>query len=270
MKSLRTLPKGALQRHCCKLRSRVNRLKFPSWDAPLGRIAWNISRHCSTMATSGTVPEHPPHRLVVGGKSYLGIREGYPKAALVHSDPPIFQIENFLSDEECDALMATGLKNLKPSVVVDKSGKISMQSRTSSSCYLSKVDMKWLHERVLSLTGCPVGNQEAVQVAKYEEGQLYMAHYDAFDTTTETGRECMKTGGQRIGTVLIYLNDVKEGGATYFPKLDKRFHPKRGRAVVFFPCGLDGVLDPQALHTAEKAVDQKWVSQIWLRERFFG
>jgi prolyl 4-hydroxylase len=76
-------------------------------------------------------------------------------------------------------------------------------------------------------------------------------------------------GGQRVATVLIYLNDVSEGGGTYFPKLDVRFTPKAGRALVFFPCSLDGALDPLALHTAEKAVDEKWVCQVWVRQGEF-
>jgi prolyl 4-hydroxylase len=69
--------------------------------------------------------------------------------------------------------------------------------------------------------------------------------------------------------VLTYLCDVSAGGGTYFPKLDKRFMPRRGMAVIFFPCTVDGRLDPLALHTAEKAVDEKWVCQTWVRQYDF-
>lgn len=105
------------------------------------------------------------------------------------------------------------------------------------------------------------------QVARYQPDQFYLPHFDGFDMTTGPGRECVHTGGQRVATVLIYLNDVQSGGATYFPKLDLRFQPRRGSAVVFFPCSLDGRLDPQALHTAERAVAEKWVCQVWVRQR---
>jgi len=88
--------------------------------------------------------------------------------------------------------------------------------------------------------------------------------------TTGPGRECALTGGQRVGTVLIYLNDVSDGGATFFPRLDKRFYPKAGSAVVFFPATVDGKLDPMALHAAEKVGEgEKWVSQVWLRQEEF-
>lgn len=77
------------------------------------------------------------------------------------------------------------------------------------------------------------------------------------------------TGGQRVATVLIYLNTVSEGGGTFFPKLNVRFLPQEGTALVFFPCSIDGSLDPLALHTAENAVDDKWVCQVWVRQNEF-
>lgn len=82
--------------------------------------------------------------------------------------------------------------------------------------------------------------------------------------------QCCATGGQRVATVLVYLNGVSTGGGTYFPKLDARYTPVAGRALVFFPCTVDGKLDPLALHTAEKAVDEKWVCQVWVRQGTFA
>jgi len=96
-----------------------------------------------------------------------------------------------------------------------------------------------------------------------------------------------------VGTVLIYLNSVARGGATAFPELGLSIAPEEGLAVVFFPCTAggvlgggrcprrawlsnlypsspspspDGLLDRKALHAATEALDEKWVSQVWLRE----
>lgn len=49
-------------------------------------------------------------------------------------------------------------------------------------------------------------------------------------------------------TVLVYLNDVAQGGATSFPNLNLQIQPKQGMALVFFPATLDGLLDRRALH----------------------
>ena len=88
---------------------------------------------------------------------------------------------------------------------------------------------------------------------------------------TKDGRRFAENGGQRIVTVLIYLNDVAEGGCTSFPTLKLKIKPKKGMALVFFPSTVDGTLDEAALHAAEPAIDQKYVCQIWIRQnRFFG
>ena len=135
----------------------------------------------------------------------------------------------------------------------------------------------------------------APQVARYLPGQFYLPHFDAFDVTTGPGRECVATGGQRVATVLIYLNTLPPGvgGETRFPRLGGgddaaassspsssaaasrggvAFRPEQGSALVFFPCTLDAQLDPLALHAAEPitaANEIKCVAQIWIRQGVF-
>lgn len=198
--------------------------------------------------------------------SFLGIVPTFPGAHLVHADPPVYQVDGFLSDAECTRLIAAAAPRLRPSTVVHAAGTIAMAARTSATCFCDKRDMAWLHDRVAALTGSPVAHHEAAQVARYMPGQQYTAHQDAFDATTAGGRACMAKGGQRVATVLMYLNDVAAGGATAFPKLGMRFQPRRGHAIVFFPATTAGELDERALHAAEPAKDVKWVSQVWVRQ----
>lgn len=99
----------------------------------------------------------------------------------------------------------------------------------------------------------------------------YLQHYDAFNLDQEDGRRFAANGGQRTVTVLVYLNDVAQGGATAFPNLNLQVQPRQGMALVFFPATVDGALDRQALHAALPAVDTKYVSQIWIRQQsYFG
>jgi hypothetical protein len=89
--------------------------------------------------------------------------------------------------------------------------------------------------------------------------------------TEEDGRRFAMNGGQRTITVLIYLNDVQQGGATHFPRLNMSIQPRQGMALVFFPATIHGVLDNLALHAALPAVDTKFISQIWIRQSsYFG
>ena len=101
---------------------------------------------------------------------------------------------------------------------------------------------------------------------RYNAGEKYGGHYDGASPHEPSAWEFMSQGGQRLLTVLIYLNDVASGGATSFPLVPFEVRPRRGRAVIFCPGVLDGRLDPKLYHEARPAVDTKWVSQVWVRQ----
>ena len=143
----------------------------------------------------------------------------FPNKKLIHKDPPVYYIENFLSHNECQYIINISEKSVKKSRVVDKVSGIGIEhpSRTSESCYHG-YDIKWLISRVARLLSVPKENQEPTQVARYTSGQFYLSHQDAIDTPDHRG--------QRIATVLMYLNNVASGGATFFNNLNLRVQPK--------------------------------------------
>lgn len=140
--------------------------------------------------------------------------------------------------------------------------------RTSSTCFLAREDVPSIIERVCAITQKPEHEIEIVQVGRYVQGQQYRQHFDAFDTSTADGVRFAENGGQRVCTCLIYLNTVSEGGGTHFPVLNLTINPEQGKLVVFFPADLNGTLDEMALHAALPAVDEKWVCQVWIRQRY--
>ena len=60
-----------------------------------------------------------------------------------------------------------------------------------------------------------------MQVLRYEVGQKYEAHMDAF---SDAFNQDDKKGGQRVATVLMYLSDVESGGETVFPETSEKPH----------------------------------------------
>ena len=100
----------------------------------------------------------------------------------------------------------------------------------------------------------------------YTKSGFYNSHHDAIDIHSKLGQSFIQERGQRIITVLIYLNDVQKGGRTYFNKLDLRIKPVKGMALIFFPAYLDREIDELTLHTAEEVIDEKWVTQLWVRD----
>lgn len=72
--------------------------------------------------------------------------------------------------------------------------------------------------------------------------------YDRFDDHVDVQDYA---SAKRFLTFFFYLNTVKEGGATEFPRLDIRVKPKEGRCLVFPPlwmyphCGMIPVSHPK-------------------------
>ena len=198
------------------------------------------------------------------------VNKDYPNLFQINIDPPMYAIKDFLSEEECDLLIEKMKPLLKKSEVLTADAKKPTKERTSETAYFSKKDGEFISDKVTKLFGIPEDHQEHVQVARYLPGQFYKAHYDSFDEETEPGKESIGRAGQRIATVLVYLNQPTQGGATNFPHAGIRVKPKKGVALVFFPCTINGEMDPLTLHSAEDAVDEKWVSQIWCRQYSFN
>eukprot|EP00566_Odontella_aurita_P001476 CAMPEP_0113540950 /NCGR_PEP_ID=MMETSP0015_2-20120614/8759_1 /TAXON_ID=2838 /ORGANISM="Odontella" /LENGTH=372 /DNA_ID=CAMNT_0000440799 /DNA_START=341 /DNA_END=1459 /DNA_ORIENTATION=- /assembly_acc=CAM_ASM_000160 len=207
-------------------------------------------------------------RLRQGGPApvFNGVNPDYPGLRVLSSDPPVFAVDDFLSPAECDFLIHAASDALQTAPVVGRGGGEVSQARTSSTCFLAREDLPEYVAKVSALTGKPPGHCELPQVGRYLQSQHYQQHYDAFDLGTDDGRRVASKGGQRTVTVLVYLNDVENGGETAFPELKLAVKPKRGKAVVFFPATVDGYLDQRVLHAATPAVDVKYVSQVWIRQ----
>jgi prolyl 4-hydroxylase len=198
------------------------------------------------------------------------VNPSYPNLYKGLDNPPLYGIKEFLTFEECQQLIDLAKDNMTKSIVVDDKNVIS-DARTSHTFFLGRKNEMYnlLSERVSKLLNIPIEQQELPQITLYKYGQFYREHYDHFNITTESGRNSLKNGGQRIATVLIYLNQPTEGGGTHFKKLRFKVKPRTGSTLLFFPTTLDGRYDPLTLHEAEEAKDDKWVCQIWIRQREF-
>ncbi|CAI5478026.1 unnamed protein product [Closterium sp. Yama58-4] len=133
--------------------------------------------------------------------------------------PRAFLYKRFLSDAECDHIIARATPRLERSGVVNNDDGSSFVSdiRTSSGAFLTKGEdavMKAVEQRISEWTFLPLQNQEALQVLRYTKGQKYEPHVDYFHDPVNTQR-----GGHRYATVLMYLNNVTLGGETVFPKV---------------------------------------------------
>ena len=110
------------------------------------------------------------------------------------------------------------------------------------------------------MTGRRIQTFEEPQVVRYEFGQQFSWHYDAIPKTLQD------SSGNRLVTLLVYLNDVSVGGATTFKDLGIQVKPVKGKALLFFPCFADGTPDDRTMHAGQVAGETKWITQMWLHE----
>lgn len=182
--------------------------------------------------------------------------------------PFILHLDNVISPEECAELIDLSKDRLQPSRVVDSNTgeERTATGRTSKGMYFSINENELitkLEKRFSELTQFPVENGEGLQVLNYQVGEEYKAHFDYFPPH----RIQDDKGGQRVGTLLIYLNDVEAGGETVFPKVGAAIVPKKGSAVYFHYTNRFGQVDRMSVHSSiPVAKGEKWVATKWIRQ----
>lgn len=234
--------------------------------------AWNASMVSQAQA-------HEPYRY---GTSRLppgnAIRlvDRTVRIAMRMQQPDVALIENFLTPDECDAMIALGRSRLKGATVVDPgTGEFVINSaRRSESAMFQRGEtpvIQAIERRIAALVNWPVDNGEGLQVLHYTPGGEYRPHFDYFPADKAGGAAQLRVGGQRIATLIMYLNDVAEGGATIFPELGLDIAPRKGSAVWFSYCNEAGQLDAKTLHGGAPVIaGEKWIATKWLREKQYG
>jgi len=93
-------------------------------------------------------------------------------------------------------------------------------------------------------------------------------HHDYLDPNASGFAEQLRRFGQRIATVLVYLNDNYTGGQTVFPKIGLRYRGKTGDALFFTNVDRTGRADPLTMHAGTPPTSgEKWVISQWVRDR---
>jgi prolyl 4-hydroxylase len=180
---------------------------------------------------------------------------------------------NLLSAEECDAIIESAKPRLARSLTVQTAtgGEELNPDRTSNGMFFNRgqtPEVTALEERIARLVGWPVENGEGLQVLHYRPGAEYKPHYDYFDPDEPGTPTILKRGGQRVATLVMYLNEPTRGGGTTFPDVGLEVAPVRGHAV-FFSYDRPHP-STRTLHGGAPVLEgEKWVATKWLREGEF-
>ena len=183
-------------------------------------------------------------------------------AEVLNEEPLIVKFHNVLSDEECQTLIECAASRLKRSKLANKEFS---QIRTSSGMFFDDNEnplITTIEKRVSRLMNLPIEHAEGFQVLHYEPGQEFKAHFDYFSEHHPSSKN------NRISTLVMYLNEVEQGGETTFPNLGLTVTPTKGSAVYFEYFYNDQRLNELTLHSSAPVIrGEKWVATQWMRKQ---
>lgn len=205
--------------------------------------------------------------------SAIWAHDKWVKVLLRLKHPTVAVFGEFLSPQECEQLRADAAARLARSQTVEhaQGGSEVNAARTSQGMFFQRGETdlcQTIEARIAALVNWPVENGEGIQVLRYSPGAEYKPHYDYFDPSQPGTVNIVKRGGQRVGTVVMYLNTPEQGGATVFPDVGLDVHAVEGNAVFFaYPTPTPSTL---SLHGGAPVVKgEKWVATKWMREGRF-
>jgi len=215
-----------------------------------------------------------PEPALAGAPSRVWAGDRSVSILLTLQHPRVVVLGGFLSDDECDALIAAAAPRMSRSetVIHETGGNEINAARTSEGMFFGRGESplcERIEARIAALLNWPVVNGEGLQVLHYRPGAEYKPHHDYFDPAQPGMAAVLARGGQRVGTLVIYLNTPDQGGATTFPDVGLEVGPIKGNAV-FFSYDRPHA-STRSLHGgAPVLAGEKWVATKWLRTGEFA
>jgi prolyl 4-hydroxylase len=212
-----------------------------------------------------------------GGPSKERARVGRDVAARLEANPRVqpaligaataYYYLDFLTPDQCDHVIRLIDQNRRPSTLLSERDDYGF--RTSESCDMDRYspDVAPIDTSIAELLGISPQRGETMQGQRYAPGQHFRAHHDFFHENQRYWADMKKSGGQRTWTAMIFLNDVEEGGATWFPQAGLRVSPRRGLLLAWNNMAEDGSPNVLTLHEGMPVVKGvKYIITKWFRE----
>ena len=252
-------------------------MRDAGWDEDVAADALEITlqEHLNDLAVQQGLPSavQVPEPRLDESPAQVDCGDRTVNVLLAMAQPRIVVFGNLLSPEECDALIAAAEPRMARSLTVaTKTGGEEINAdRTSDGMFFQRGHsplIQRIEERIARLLQWPIENGEGLQVLHYRPGAEYKPHYDYFDPAEPGTPSIIQRGGQRVGTLVMYLNTPEKGGGTTFPDVHLEVAPQRGNAVFFsyerpHP-------STRTLHGGASVIEgEKWIATKWLREREF-
>ncbi|XVE93479.1 hypothetical protein REPUB_Repub01dG0196300 [Reevesia pubescens] len=177
--------------------------------------------------------------------------------------PRAFYFPNFATAEQCERIIEMAKLNLKPSTLALRKGETAESTkgtRTSSGTFISASEdetgtLDLVEKKIAKATSIPQSHGEAFNVLRYEIGQKYDSHYDAFNPS-------------EYGPQSSQRNDTRIKGYDYKQCAGLKIKPRKGDGLLFYSLFLNGTIDRTSLHGSCPVIKgEKWVATKWIRDQ---
>jgi prolyl 4-hydroxylase len=262
----------------CRPEDVLQSMRTSGWDEETALDALEttleqyLAKHAAKQPTL-PAPVPVPEPDLAGNPSVVQALDRPVEVLMAMRSPRLVVFGGLLSDDECRQMIELAHPRLARSETVHNpsGGSEVHDSRTSHGMFFERGEsalIDRIERRIAALLNWPVENGEGLQVLNYRPGAEYKAHHDYFDPAQPGTPTILQRGGQRVGTVVMYLNTPQRGGGTAFPDVGVEVGPMRGNAV-FFSYDRPHVVT-RTLHAGMPVLEgEKWVATKWLREREF-
>lgn len=182
-----------------------------------------------------------------------------------------FKVEsNFLDKDSCNKIIDYYHDKLTSSEVIGNS-----KLRTSEDFYIDldtidDSDIKQIvlniKQKISDISNLPIENQELLTLIKYNPGQEFKPHFDAFPDDDEFFVESV-LGGQRLQTFIICLQQCELGGETSFDNIQKSLTLEPGECIYWQNVDEEFKILKDSLHSGRPPIKgEKWILTCWIRQ----
>ncbi|KAH8281023.1 hypothetical protein KR054_006997, partial [Drosophila jambulina] len=169
-------------------------------------------------------------------------------------DPYIVVYHDIFSVKKTENIIRFGEPRMSPTYIYSAGKGPVYSGRSALGAWIHEEDLiatdspfQNLKDVLRDITGLNTDDVFEIQILKYGFGAHYVPHSDFFNVSLPD----YETGGDRIATVIFYLNDVLHGGATAFTNISVKVPAERGKVLFWY--NMKGETLDLDLHTSHAA-----------------
>jgi len=196
-------------------------------------------------------PDSKPAHVKVPHHFDFGVLAPTAEVALMNKAPLVYFVQFLLPDEAEEIIKA-----------IDEAAAADRTGESHAALVLKKDLFPKILERAAGVFSVPLSHAENVIGAKVDVATKVPAN--------EPDNTDKEHGGQRLSTILVYLNDTKveDGGLTDFPVLDLQAKPIKSAAIVYYNLNPDGTTTDSLKERIERPITAAGVTKYIIAFRF--